>query len=338
LDLNVANIGISGELGAGLYDSPTYDGQWGEALMLRFKIPEFYTFIPLDLQVYRISKHYFNQNGEIATNSNNEILEDNGLTVNTNGIGGQVVVVNQLVHNRQGVNLNTELEFGDVKIAAGWGWATEIDPEAELLSFVHRVNGLAMSRIYNPFPEGATGPIIFGPYGRKFSFFRGATEAVPTTDLDPETNRPTSRKQFNSVDIQGKYKTKLLDRNFYLFYLGSFGSVTNQFEIAPVFNDESYLFVQYHEFDVYYEIIPKFLLTGYFGIENARGGRFTLWNEDTQLPLDQLGTGIGIGFDWQLAENSGLYVRHRWMNFEDRSFPLDKMRGTELTIELKTFF
>jgi hypothetical protein len=73
------------------------------------------------------------------------------------------------------------------------------------------------------------------------------------------------------------------------------------------------------------------------GIENARGGRKTDWGE-TFLPRDQLGTGIGLGFDWALAENSGLYVRHRWLNYEDRSFLLDKYRGREITVELKTFF
>ncbi|HKL03214.1 MAG TPA: hypothetical protein VJ911_06040, partial [Cryomorphaceae bacterium] len=85
-------------------------------------------------------------------------------------------------------------------------------------------------------------------------------------------------------------------------------------------------------------ILPKFILTGYFGIENARGGRDTEWNEETQAPLDQLGTAVGVGFDWMIAENSGLYFRHRWMEFEDRNFSLDRYRGREVTIELKTFF
>jgi len=338
LDLKIGQIGITGELGAGSYKSPTYDKKWGEALMLRFRIPKLYTYIPLDVQVYRISKNYFNQNGEIATNSNQEILEDNGLTINAFGVGGQLAVVNQLVHNRQGININTEVEFNNFKLAAGWGWSTEIDAESEFLSFVHRVNGLAMSRVYNPFPAGATGPTVFGPYERKFSFFRGVSEVVPTTDVDPATATAINKKQFNAIDLQGKYTTNLFDRDLFFFYIGSFGGVTNQFEIAPVFNEDSYLFVQYHEFDVYYEIFKGFLITGYYGIETAKGGEFTLWNEDTQLPLDQLNTGIGVGFDWQLAENSGLYVRYRWMNFEDRSFPLDVMRGRELTIELKTFF
>jgi hypothetical protein len=338
LDLNVGGINISGELGGGAYQSPTYDKKWGEALMLRFKIPKKYTYLPIDLQVYRISKNFYNENGEISTNSNPDIIADRGLTVNANGAGGQLALVNQLVHNRQGVNLNSELELGKFTLAGGIGWSAELDVEAENLSFVHRINGLALSRIYNPFPEGATGPTVFGPYQRKFSFFRGVSEIVQTTDLDPETAQARNRKFFKAVDIQGKYATKFLDRELFIFYIGSFNSASANLEPVPVYNDDAYLYVQYHEVDLYYEIIPKFIVTGYYGIENARGGDKTRWNEETQLPLDQLNTAFGIGFDWQLSENSGLYVRHRWMNFEDRSFPEDKFKGTELTVELKTFF
>ena len=43
-------------------------------------------------------------------------------------------------------------------------------------------------------------------------------------------------------------------------------------------------------------------------------------------------------FDWSLAPNAGLYLRHRWMDFEDRSFPEDTYAGTETTLELKVFF
>jgi len=39
-----------------------------------------------------------------------------------------------------------------------------------------------------------------------------------------------------------------------------------------------------------------------------------------------------------LAKNTGLYIRHRWMNYEDRNFSLDKYKGTETTVELKIFF
>jgi hypothetical protein len=161
---------------------------------------------------------------------------------------------------------------------------------------------------------------------------------VQTTDIDGANATATNRKYFNSIDIQAKINSTFLERSLYFFYLASFGSVEENASIIPSMHDQSYLFVQYHELDVYYEIIPGFLLTGYLGIENARGGRFTDWGETSQLPRDQLGTGVGVGFDWTLAENCGLYVRYRWMEHEDRSFELDRYRGREITVELKTFF
>ena len=338
LDLNVEGINITGELGAGSYKSPTYAERWGEALMLRFYFPEKYTKIPVDVQVYRISKNFFNQSGEIFTNSNPDIVADIGLQQGALGQGTQVSQVNQLVHNRRGVNINARFEYGIAKFNMGWGLAQEIDALSTQLNFLHRVNGLALSRIYNPFPANATGPTVFGPYGRKVSFFRGVSEVVSTTDIDPVTAEPLNRKFFNSIDLQGKISTQIFGRDFFIFYLGTLGSVESKASVVPSMNDNSYLFVQAHEFDIYYEAFPKFIFTGYVGIENARGGRNVRWNEDTQLPLDQIGTGIGIGFDWEVAENAGIYVRHRWMNYRDRSFELDQYAGREITIELKTFF
>ena len=191
---------------------------------------------------------------------------------------------------------------------------------------------------YNPFPANATSPTVFGPYGRKFSFFRGVSEVVQTTDIDPATAEALNKKYFANVDLQVKSKASLFNRPLYFFYLGSLGSIANDYAYWPTFNNEAYLFIQYHEFDLYYEILPKFIITGYYGIENARGGQFTAWDQETQLPLDQLGTGIGLGFDWTIAENAGIYFRHRWLQFEDRSFSLDKFDGREVTIELKTYF
>ena len=338
LDLNIKKINITGELGAGNYKSPTYEEKWGEALMLRFRIPKLYTFLPLDIQVYQISKNFYNENGEIATNSNPEIIREIGLTVGATGVGGQIAQTNQLVHNRRGITIGTGYEIGALKLAGSWSFAQEIDPAATELSYVHRINGLAMSRIYNPFPGGVSRAIIFGPYNRKLSFFRGTSELVRTTDTEPATNLAQQRKFFNTADLQAKFNTELFNKSLYLFYLGFFGSVSPEAEAAPGFNEDSYLFIQQHEMEVYYEIIPKFILTGYFGVENARGGKFTEWNEETNKPLDQIGTAVGVGFDWMLSKNSGLYFRHRWMSFEDRSFPLDTYRGREITIELKTFF
>jgi len=78
-----------------------------------------------------------------------------------------------MLRNRRGINLNTGVALKDFKFNLGWGLAAEIDAQNDAVSFVHRVNGLAMSRIYNPFPANATTATNFGPYGRKYSFFRG---------------------------------------------------------------------------------------------------------------------------------------------------------------------
>ncbi len=338
LDLKLADVNLKGELAMGSYESPTYEKKWGEALMLQAFIPENYTYLPLDVQVYQISKNYFNQNGAISTNSNPEILKDFGLTAGASGVGGQIALVNQLVHNRRGFNINTGIDFDQLKFNVGWGVSQEIDAEATQITYVHRVNGLALSRVYNPFPAGATRPTVFGPYQRKISFFRGVSGITATTDNDPATNLARTRKHFAALDIQGKFKANIGDKPFYMFYLGSFGSASSAATFAPIYNDDTYVFVQYHEIDAYYELFPKFILTGYLGLENARGGPFTEWDPETQLPLDQFGTGIGIGFDWTVSKNTGIFVRHRWMNFEDRSFTLDKYKGREVTVEVKSFF
>jgi len=338
LNLNIAKLKLRGELGAGSYESPTYEKKWGEALMLHAFLPKEYTVLPIDIQVYQISKNFFNQNGAIATNSNPDIIKDFGVAAGANGVGGQLSQVGQLIHNRRGININSGLSLGDFRLNFGWGFSKEIDVASTQLTYIHRINGLALSRVYNPFPEGATSPTVFGPFQRKISFFRGVTEIVQTTDLDPATAEARNKKYFNAVDLQAKYKTKIGDRSLYLFYLGSFGSASRKGEALPIFNEESYLFVQYHEFDAYLELFPKVLLTGYLGIEDARGGVFTQWDEETQLPLDQFGTGIGVGFDWTVSKSTGLYFRHRWMRFEDKNFGLDRFRGREVTLELKTFF
>lgn len=339
LDLKISKISLTGELGAGSFESPITERKWGEALMLRFIVPEEISFLPLDLQVYQISKDFFNQNGEISTGSNPDIQKNFPIEISAgqSSVGGLVTQVNQLAHNRRGVNINTRYRFGPAEIALGWGLASEIDIITTDLSYVHRINGLALSRIYNPFPRNAVNATTIGPYRRQFSYFRGVFERVKTTDLDPATAEALTRKHFNAIDITGRYKVTLNNHPLFLFYLGSLGSAKSKAAALPTLDEDTYLFVQYHEFDLYYEILPKFVLTGYFGLERAQGGRLTEWGE-TFLPRDQTGIGIGAGFDWTLSKSTGLYLRYRRMKFEDTSFELDHYKGYELSLELKTFF
>ncbi len=342
-DANVSGVNLSGELGASKFDSPEYTSEWGEALMVRAKTTPEVTGLPLDVQLYQIGRHFFNENGEIATSNNPEINASlagcggNQIVPGQASVGGLVTQVNQLAHNRRGINVNTAWAGGPAKLAVGWGLAHELAPTTSELSYVHRINGLAVSRIYNPFfAQTCLDP--FGPFGRQYGFFRGVFERVQTTDVDQVTGTPTNRKYYHAVDLQAKFQGRTLGgRNIYLFYLGSFGSANRTARALPT-DDDTYLFVQYHEFDLYLELVDNFLLAGYLGLEKVNGGRFTDVDQASGKPRDQRGVGIGLGFDWAIASNAGLYVRHRWMDFEDRSFAVDNYGGRELTLELKIFF
>ena len=333
-------LDISGEVGVGNYTLPGQETNWGEVGMLRLRIPKDYTFLPLEAQIYQVSKNFYNDNGEIQTFSNPAIQN---ATTGPNqagqaAVGGALTQVGQLVHNRRGVNLKTGVNLGDLKINVGWGISQEIDSLSNEVSYVHRINGLALSRIYNPFPAGATGPTVVGPYSRVVTFFRGAYERVQLTDVDPGTLEPLGKKNFQSFDIQAKYKAEIAQRPLYLFYLGSWMAASPDVRFFPNFNRETYIQAIYHEVDLYYELFPSFLLAGYYGLEYMKGGINTVFDDETLQPRNQVGQSIAFGFDWTVAKNAAFYVRQRFMEFEDKSFALDRYKGYETTVELKIFF
>jgi hypothetical protein len=339
----IDELRIEGELGAGAYNSPTYDQKWGEALMLRLYFPEEYTFLPIDVQVYQVSKKFFNPNGEILTNANPDINNDFPVEIaaGQTSIGGLLTQVNQLAHNRRGINLNTGYNIGPLRLKASWGLAQEIEALSSDITVIHRVNSLAASRIFNPFPANAVSATSFGQYGQFFSFFRGFSERIRTTDVDPATAMPLTRKYFKAVDLQAKMRFPIGSRSLYLFYLGNFSSASSKAGILPSLNEDTYVYAQFHEFDLYYNVLPQFILTGYFGVEQVAGGRFSEWDPVSQRPRDGLGLGYGAGFDWTVAENAGIYVRHRWLRYDERSIldrDLGVFKGNETTIELKIYF
>ena len=338
--LKPGKLDISGEIGGGNYTLPGQDTKWGEVGMLKVKFPRAYTYLPFEVQLYQIGKNFYNDNGEIQTFSNPEIQNSTSgpNQVGQASVGGALTQVGQLVHNRRGVNVNTGTNLGPVKLNLGWGIAQELDKLSNELSYVHRINGLALSRIYNPFPAGATSPTIAGPYSRVFTFFRGAYERVRLTDFDPANFEPLNRKHFQAFEIQGKFKTELDNRPLYLFYLGSWMGASPNLRFFPDFNNETYIQARYHELDLYYEIVPNFILAAYYGLEYVKGGIYTEFDDETLQPRNQTGQSIAVGFDWDVAENAAFYVRQRFMDFSDKSFPDDEYKGFETTIELKIFF
>lgn len=341
-DYSFKKVRFSGEMGVGRYFTPDETPDWGEALMLRVNLPKEYTFIPLEIQLYQINKNFFNNNSEIQTFSNPKFTNASfgtGVSQAGNaGSGNSLPITGQLAHNRRGANISAKGSLGALNLEANYGVAQELEALTSLLSYDHRVNGLALSRIYNPFPENATGPTVIGPYSRQTTYFRGTFEQVKTTDIDPGTAAPLNRKYFVSAEIVGKYKTEIGKHPFYAFYLGSWQSAKNEFSLTTYLDENTYIYSQYHELDLYYELFPNFMLAGYIGHERIRGGVDTEWDLETALPRDQVGEAYAIGFDWTIAKGAGIFIRHRRMRFADRNFSLDRYEGHETTFELKIFF
>ncbi len=93
-----------------------------------------------------------------------------------------------------------------------------------------------------------------------------------------------------------------------------------------------------HQIENYYQVHPKCVLAQYLGVERIIGNYSTQINEETKRPLNQTGMSVGIGIDYMMAKNTGLYLRHRYFRFNDKSFPKDAFEGNETTLEIKVMF
>lgn len=80
------------------------------------------------------------------------------------------------------------------------------------------------------------------------------------------------------------------------------------------------------------------MINAYYGYERTIGNYLTNINEETFRPMNQFGLGWGYGVDIDLGKNARLYLRNRYFSFEDKSFPMDRFKGNEWTVELKAFF
>ena len=92
------------------------------------------------------------------------------------------------------------------------------------------------------------------------------------------------------------------------------------------------------ELEFYYCLTDKVNLSSYLGYERSIANFLTDIDEVSRRPRNQTGRGLGMGIDISLGRNSRLYLRHRWFDFEDRSFADDRFNGTETVLEIKTSF
>lgn len=332
-DLYKEKLTLYGEVGAGNYFSPTATGKWGEAMDVRLKFSEQLTHFPFEVRYFRVSPNVLNNNGIFW---NTSIYEYQAETETATSTGGQTPLlypfsssltsIGQLTNNRQGLILNTDLKFGKNKITIGYSIASELTAVSNKITYSHPANSLALSRFWRwGFPAGV------GPYGNISKVYRSVYESMYITDS-------VSAKGFNSIEVSYKTHFKVFNREFMIFYLGGFHSVQRQASAVPQFSRKSYLQSYNNQLECYYALTKRIALCNYFGFDRILGGENTERDAVSGGAKNQLGTSYAIGLDIQLARNTGLYFRHRWMRYQDFSYSLDTYKGMETTVELKIFF
>ena len=353
--VNFKGFTLSGEVGAGRYVSPTVPEAWSEAFMADLTIPKKIIGIPIALRYYQIGKNF---TSNVANFNNTSVSQVNtGYGGSTNGLltpfGPSLENVGDLSNNRRGVAVNlTSIKVWKFTFTTGTQISAEMEKldSSNYLFFSHRVNNLVWQRLPNYFPVNGE----YGPQRRITAYYRGVAERVNITDRNAD-GTPANKKYFNALDVQVKFKNKIFNRDFYMFYLGTFSSVQSSLSAVPKFDDQAYIRAQFHELDVYYNITSDLVLALYGGLEYIKGNQYTDISAVTGKPRNQVGTAIGYGFDYSITQSTTLYFRHRWFAFEDKSFPADparvfpnsatpvavgaeKFSGNEATIELKMFF
>ena len=331
---------ILSETGLGKYsDEFNQDSLgYGELISLHFNLDPSLYLIPLQIHAYRISHKVVNNNSIFINTSMNQAQSAASIdqqNIGSNGVlqqtGSGIVPMGQLANNRQGIDISAYFNLKSLSITFGNSIARELQQIGNQISYTH-LNGLTMSRFWRwSFPSNV------GPYNKKSVIYRSVFETINLTQTNSNGNLDF-KKCFNTMETQLKYKFTFLNRPGYIFYLGSYNSVQDQLAGFTVLNESALLRVYNHQLENYYQLFKNLMITQYVGVERIIGNYDTQLNIETGRPINQEGIGIGVGFDFILAKNTGLYFRHRYFKFEDTSFPLDKFSGHESTLELKVVF
>lgn len=270
-------------------------------------------FLCLESEVYNTNPA-FRQGGLRADTNYNNFLFPSYL----NPVGS-------LVNNRAGLDASLEWKKNDFSISIGQQTSLELQNGGEQLSFAHMINANSRSR-FQPWQQYS------GPYRRIGNRFRMSIERISIRE-DAEKQR-----WFGSAFADVRYR---LQPGRFPFYFSTYAAMshagTQPWQTAWNLN-AGFLRSYYQELEVMAPLFKGIWLVGYAGLERNQASTKTQLSTEKGKPLNQQGTGYGVGLDLEWAENSGLYLRHRWMDFSDKSFTLDAFRGQETVVECKISF
>ena len=330
-----------GEIGTGRYFSPYYQelmnnkldvGKYGEAINLKVLLPKKWLKLPLEINYFRISPRVLNNNSAFWNSSVIETQESSA-ALSGNAVlapfASSMVAIGQMTNNRQGLNINGEYKSKSLSVSFGNSIAQEIENISSQITYSHPTNNLALSRFWRWSAYPTSG---LGPYGQLTKIYRGVYETVTVQDS------ALKRKNFNAMEIYIKSNCHILRREAYINYFGTFSSIQRDVAPVTVFNESAYLRTYYHQFEFYYKITPGIIWTNYLGWERIIANYKTNVDAISRRPRNQEGWSMATGADVSLGKNAGLYIRQRWMKYEDKNFSRDRYKGFETSVEIKIAF
>ena len=326
---------LKGELGGGQVFDQHYKRKWGELVSVKGSTSLFRRF-PTEVHLFRLSPDAVNNSAAFI---NTTIVQASGDSYSQGtqpvlpAVASAMAPIGQLVNNRTGAEINSQVNVGPVKLSIGYHVSCELESRSSSLTYGHPINGLALAHFWRwGFPSNV------GPYGNLSKIYRAVYETVKITSVDSGSGFPAERKCFNSVEVNMKYSCRVLGQPMYLFYLGQYSSAQFKPSWMTVFTEEALLRTYYHQLESYWSISPTIIWCNYIGAERIIANYDTQTDVVTLRPKNQTGWGFATGFDIRLSKNAGAYLRQRWMNYKDTSFRNDHYRGYETTVEIKIFF
>jgi hypothetical protein len=326
------NLKVYAELGAGRRFTNESFEKFGEAISIKLASNVAKKF-PVEMHLFRISPRVLNNNSVFINSAIQQTTQANAATQPILiPVSSAVLPVGQMANNRQGIELNAQLNVGRFKNSIGYSNSTEMENLSSQITYGHAFNNIALSHFYRwNFPSEV------GPYQNLNKIYRAVFETLNLTEVDAN-GRPLKKKFFNAVEISSKYKTSIGRKDLYIFYLGNFNSVQNTWGAMVNFTEEALIRTYCHQLETYMTLSPRLVWTNYGSYERNIANYQTQVDAQSKRPKNQTGYSFATGFDIQMSKSVGLYLRQRYMKYWDSSFALDRYQGWESTIELKAFF
>ena len=323
--LNFGKNQLKGEIGMARLENPVVNSTIDAGLNVKFNRQS--SILPFGIQFFAMGKNFVCLENE-AFNSN-PLYRQGGIgsdsTYDNFLFPAYLNPAGTMANNRIGIDLLLEKKQGNFSLAFGHQTSRELSASGAIVSFPHSVNGYSRSR-FAPWQQ------YTGPYYRIGNRFRMSLERIYLIEDFEKI------KYMSSTFLDLKYRFLLGKQYAYLTSYTSAGSMG----ISPLktyFNLESgFLNTYFQEVELMIPVNNSLILVGYAGWEWNKASRKTELSSENGNPLNQTGSGYGIGLDFEVAEYAGLYLRHRWMQHSDKSFVLDAFKGQETMVELKISF